>query len=239
LKLIVTSDAYRQRSDVTEALLAKDPENRLLARGARYRLPAWMLRDAALSYAGLLNPTLGGPPVRPYQPPGVWEEMFMGRFKYEPSDGPAQYRRTVYAFWRRAIAPTFLFDSAQRRVCEVRTARTNTPLQALALLNDASILEASRALAATAVKESGDPAGRVATIFRRVLSREPTPREREILLKQVDLARAHYAAHPADADKMLALGQGDVDPKLDRPTVAAYLTAASMVLNLDEAITHE
>ncbi|HEX8914171.1 MAG TPA: PSD1 and planctomycete cytochrome C domain-containing protein [Humisphaera sp.] len=239
LKLIVTSDAYRQRSDVTEALLAKDPENRLLARGPRYRLPSWMLRDAALTYAGLLNPTLGGPPVRPYQPPGVWEEMFMGRFKYEPSDGPAQYRRTVYAFWRRAIAPTFLFDSAQRRVCEVRTARTNTPLQALALLNDASYLEASRALAATAVGESADDAGRVTAVFRRVLSREPTPRERDVVLKQVEKARTYYAAHPADAAKLLTVGQGDVDPKLDRPTVAAYMTAASMVLNLDEAITHE
>jgi len=126
LRLIVTSATYRQRSEVSETLRLRDPENRLLARAGRFRLPSWMIRDSALQASGLLNPTLGGPPVRPYQPAGVWEENFMGRFKYEPSDGKEQYRRTVYAFWRRSVAPTLLFDSAQRRVCEVRSPRTNT-----------------------------------------------------------------------------------------------------------------
>ncbi|QOV88682.1 PSD1 and planctomycete cytochrome C domain-containing protein [Humisphaera borealis] len=238
-KLIVTSQTYRQRSDVSPALLARDPENRLLARGARYRLPSWMLRDSPLASAGLLNPAIGGPPVRPYQPDGVWEEMFMGRFKYEPSEGAAQYRRTLYAFWRRAIAPTFLFDSAQRRVCEVRTSRTNTPLQALTLLNDASYLEASRELAQLAMRHSADPAARVAFIYRRVLSRPPTESETSVILRQVARATDYYKAHPTDADKFLKVGQQAADPALDAPSLAANMLAASMILNLDEAITHE
>jgi hypothetical protein len=178
-----------------------------------------MLRDAALQYAGLLNPALGGPPVRPYQPDGVWEELFMGRFKYEPSEGPAQYRRTLYAFWRRTIAPTFLFDSAQRRSCEVRTSRTNTPLQALTLLNDQTYLEASRTLAAASVAE----------IFERVLSRRPDATETFVLEREYKKALAHYSAKPADGKK-LAGGSAEL---------AARMVVASLVLNLDEAITHE
>jgi hypothetical protein len=147
LRLIATSETYRQSSDVTPELLSRDPGNRFLARAPRFRLPAWMIRDSALQAAGLLNRSLGGPPVHPWQPDGVWREIFMGRFTYRPSVGPAQYRRTLYAFWRRSSAPTFLFDSAQRRVCEVGIRRTNTPLHALTLLNDATMLEAARVLA--------------------------------------------------------------------------------------------
>ncbi|MFK7778211.1 MAG: PSD1 and planctomycete cytochrome C domain-containing protein, partial [Gimesia sp.] len=143
LRLIVSSQTYQQRSNISPELLVRDPENRLLARGARFRLPSWMIHDAALKASGLLNTATGGPTVMPYQPQGVWAEMFMGRYRYEPSQGAAQYRRSLYAFWRRSSAPTFLFDSAQRRVCEVRSRRTNTPLQALTLLNDVTILEAS------------------------------------------------------------------------------------------------
>ncbi len=239
LRLIANSDTYRQTSDVSESLLSRDPENRLLARASRYRLPSWMLRDAALCDAGLLNPTVGGPPVRPYQPEGVWEEMFMGRFKYEPSDGAAQYRRTLYAFWRRAIAPTFLFDSAQRRVCEVRTSRTNTPLQALTLLNDSGYLEASRALAALAIQSGDAPRPRVAALFSRILSREPTERESTIILQRVEHAEAYFGRHPDEAARLLTVGQGPPAPRLPTPTLAAYSVAASMILNLDEAITHE
>ncbi|NLT69670.1 MAG: DUF1553 domain-containing protein, partial [Verrucomicrobiaceae bacterium] len=147
LRLIATSETYRQSSDTTAAQRERDPANRLLARASRFRLPAWMIRDNALRASGLLNPALGGPPVKPWQPEGVWEEIFMGRYTYQPSVGPAQYRRTLYAYWRRSSAPTFLFDSAQRRVCEVRANLTNTPLHALTLLNDTGMLEASRALA--------------------------------------------------------------------------------------------
>jgi hypothetical protein len=226
LKLIVTSRTYRQSSDASEALRARDPDNRLLARGARYRLPSWMLRDAALQSAGLLNPALGGPPVRPYQPDGVWEEMFMGRFKWESSEGAAQYRRTLYAFWRRAIAPTFLFDSAQRRVCEVRTPRTNTPLQALTLLNDLSYREASQALARERT---------LARIFERVLLRPPRAKEAAVLQRTCDEALTYYNAHPEDAAKLL----GAASPDFDSAAVAAQTLVASMILNLDETISHE
>ncbi len=242
LKQIVLSETYRQDSATTPALQTLDPENRLLARGARFRLPSWMLRDAALKSSGLLNPALGGPPVRPYQPEGVWEEMFMGRFTYEPSEGPAQFRRTVYAFWRRAIAPTFLFDSAQRRVCEVRPARTNTPLQALTLLNDANYLVAARALAEQALRSGDDPTVRLTTITQRVVSRPPHPRELIVLQREVERARAHYAAHPAEAEQLLKqIPQTREDAAVETAVVelAAYTLAASVVLNLDEALNHE
>lgn len=233
---IVTSRTYRQRSDMSADLLARDPENRLLARGARYRLPSWMLRDQALAAAGLLNPAVGGPPVRPWQPPGVWEELFMGRFTYEPSEGPAQHRRTLYAYWRRAIAPTFLFDAAQRRACEVRLPRTNTPLQALTLLNDAIYLEAARALA----ERDAD----AEAIFRAVLLRSPTDAERRVLDREAARAGAHYADHPAAATALLAAtdpGRSFVVPAADaeRAERAAATVVASLILNLDEALTHE
>jgi hypothetical protein len=233
---IVTSCVYRQASQVSPEILDRDPGNRLLARGARHRLPSWMLRDQALAVAGLLNPALGGPPVKPWQPPGVWEEMFMGRFTYEPSEGPAQHRRTLYAFWRRAIAPTFLFDAAQRRSCEVRLPRTNTPLQALTLLNDAIYLEAARALA----ERDRDPAA----MFRAVLFREPTAAEQAVLEREAAPARDHYALHPADAAALLdATDPGDLfavpADAADRAERAAATLVASLILNLDEAITHE
>ena len=239
LTVIVTSATYRQESATAAAALERDPLNRFLARGARFRLPSWMLRDAALRAAGLLNSTLGGPPVRPYQPEGVWEEMFMGRFRYEPSEGPAQYRRTLYAFWRRAVAPTFLFDSAQRRVCEVGATRTNTPLQALTLLNDQTYLEASRALATQAWHAANEPAARLRLIFRRVLSREPEARELAVLEREVTRALAHYRAHPTDAAAFLRIGQHPPDASVPVPELAAYTLAASLTLNLDEALTHE
>jgi len=224
IRTIVSSETYQQSSD---RIGNGDPANLLLARGPRFRLPAWMIRDAALASSGLLNPALGGPPVRPHQPAGVWEEIFMGRFTYEPSQGPAQYRRTLYAFWRRSIAPTFLFDSAQRRSCEVAMTRTNTPLQALTLLNDQTIQEASLALAQLAVAAS-DPVG---MIFQRVLTRAPEAAERKVLEGQHQVARQHYRSHPDDAAAFVA---GERSPNL-----AALKIVATMVLNLDEAITHE
>lgn len=239
LRLIVTSETYRQSSAISDELLRRDPENRLFARGARYRLPSWMIRDAALRSSGLLNPAIGGPPVMPYQPQGVWEEMFMGRFTYEPSQGAAQHRRTIYAFWRRSAAPTFLFDSSQRRVCEVRPRRTNTPLQALTLLNDQTLLEASRELARSAVSSGDEPAGRLQTITRSILSRSLTDAEQEVLLRELARAVQHYQTHPKDAEQLLNFGQPETRGT-DRPEeVAAYLIIASMIFNLDEAITHE
>lgn len=163
----------------------------------------------------------------------------MGRFRYEPSEGAAQYRRTLYAFWRRSIAPTFLFDSAQRRVCEVRTPRTNTPLQALTLLNDQSYLEAARALAMKALQTAGKPDERIADITRRVIARAPSSKEAAVLKRELERALAHYKAKPEDAKKFLASGQLQPGANLPAAEVAAYAVVASMILNLDEAITHE
>jgi hypothetical protein len=230
LTLMAESKAYRQRSDVSPELLSRDPQNRLLARGPRYRLPSWMLRDAALQYAGLLNRELGGPPVKPYQPDGVWEELFMGRFKYEASEGPAQYRRTLYAFWRRSIAPTFLFDTAQRRACEVKVSRTNTPLQALTLMNDETYLEASRVLA------EGNP-GSPAAVFERVLGRKPDAPESAVLQREYGRLLKHYKEMPDDAGLLVKVGQSRA--KAPSPELAAMMVVSSMILNLDEAITHE
>jgi len=234
MKLIVTSETYQQRSEFTVRGSQFDPENRLLARGPRFRLPSWMLRDAALTVSGLLNPATGGPPVRPYQPEGVWEENFMGRFTYAPSEGAAQHRRTLYAFWRRSIAPTFLFDTAQRRVCEVGMNRTNTPLQALTLLNDRTVLTASRELAR---QMAALPPGqdKCDWLYERVLSRLPAADEKAVLQREWQRALAHYQKTPREAAEYLEVPASS--PRLAE--LAAGSLLATLVLNLDEAITHE
>jgi len=238
IRLIVTSRTYQQSSHVTDALLARDPDNRLLARASRFRWPSWMLRDAALRTSGLLNAAIGGPPVRPYQPPGVWEELFMGRYRYEPSEGAAQHRRTVYAFWRRSSAPTFLFDSAQRRVCETRMTRTNTPLHALTMLNDGTVLEASRKLAEDTVTTERDVAAQLRWLVQRVLSREATDRELVVLRREWDRAAAHFRDSQHDVAKLNAIGQRSAK-KLEQAEVAAHFVVANLLLNLDEALTRE
>ncbi|MGE3780319.1 MAG: DUF1553 domain-containing protein [Pirellulaceae bacterium] len=244
LRQIVLSETYQQSSAASAELLARDPENRWLARGARFRLPSWMLRDSALQAAGLLNPAIGGPPVRPFQPDGVWEEMFMGRFQYVPSEGRAQYRRTLYAFWRRAIAPTFLFDAAQRRTCEIRPARTNTPLHALTLLNDANFLVAARSLAdrAAASQEKSLPE-RLNHMARRVLCRDLREAELAVVQREWERSVEHYAQHPAEALRYLQQTAPPTDaapPAPARPAeLAANTLAASLVLNQDEALNHE
>lgn len=243
LRLILNSKTYQQSSLITAEALQLDPENRWLARGSRYRLPSWMLRDAALAHGGLLNPQIGGPPVRPYQPDGVWEELFMGRFQYIPSEGALQYRRTLYAFWRRSIAPTFLFDSAQRRTCEVRQARTNTPLQALTLWNDATYLEASKHIAIDAIAANAEDEPMISWMVRRVLHRDPTSTELQEFRKRFQVALNTYRSQPSSANEWLSIGQypppQPTPPEKTLERYAAAMVVASMLLNLDEAMTHE
>ncbi len=238
LRLIATSETFRQDGAVSPELLERDPDNRLLARFPRHRLPAWMIRDHALAASGLLNPALGGPPVKPWQPEGVWEEIFMGRFTYQPSVGPAQYRRTLYAYWRRSSAPTFLFDSAQRRVCEVSMNRTNTPLQALTLLNDEGMLEAARVLADSVDSVNGETE-RAQVLAERVLGRRMDERELRVVLGEWEKSRDHYASHPADAVAFTRVGQQPLLDEAKAPAVASWMTVASLMLNLDEAMTME
>ncbi len=238
LKLIATSRTYQQSSDQNPALLQRDPENRLLARAPRFRMPAWMIRDNALRVSGLLNPAVGGPPIRPYQPDGVWAEITMGRFRYRPSVGPAQYRRTVYGFWRRSAAPTFLFDNAQRRVCEVGVRRTNTPLHALTLMNDTTMLEASRALADLVVSNA-DTKAALQVLARRVLSRELAETESDHIYNYWSRSQLYYNEHVEEAIRYTTIGQQAPPNRGVAASTAAWMTTASLLLNLDEAMTRE
>lgn len=238
IRRIVRSETYRQDSGVNDALQQADPDNRWLARGTRFRLPSWMIRDSLLRTSGLMNDSVGGPPVFPYQPPGVWEDQFMGRFSYQPSVGPAQYRRSVYAFWRRTSAPTFLFDNAMRRTCEVNTGRTNTPLHALTLMNDLTSLEAARAISDTAFHIQPVEA-RLADLMNRILCRPPSDREANVLHRYYDEAFEYYAGHREQAVVVTTVGQ-QLAPDPDKVAeLAATMLVASMIYNFDESMTHE
>ena len=239
LKLITTSATYAQSSNVSAEALAHDPDNRLLARQTRYRLPSWMIRDITLADSGLLNPAMGGPPVRPPQPLGVWEDISMGRNRYEATEGPEQYRRTLYAFWRRSAAPAFLFDSAQRRVCEVRFPRTNTPMQALALQNDPVRLEAARALASRTFINNQSDTEVVAAMFRRILSRPPTPAESAVLVRELVRAKTAFSNMPDAAGKYLNNGAFLAPASIDKLALASRAVVAGMIFNLDEAVSRE
>ena len=186
VKQIVMSATYRQSSDGSSELRNRDPENRLLARNTRFRLASWMIRDAALKASGLLDDRIGGPSIYPYQPPGAWADATMGRFHYQPSVGGDRYRRTLYTFWRRSVAPTGLFDASKRRNCEVREVRTNTPLHALNLLNDETYVEAARVLAARSIEHAEGPTERIQYMFRAALSRQPSASEMDVLLQQLE-----------------------------------------------------
>ena len=240
-RLIVTSAAYRQSSKVTPQLLEKDPENRLIARGPRFRLPAEMVRDNALALSGLLNPAIGGPSVFPYQPKGLWEEMAFGdgfsMQTYVQSHGPDLYRRSMYTFWKRTVPPAQMsvFDAPDREKCTVRRTVTNTPLQALVLLNDPTYLESARLLAERVIRQAGrDPAQRATLAFQLATSRKPDKSELAIL--------THLAKQPIDrkhADDLLKNGETPPDPKIDRIELAAWTIVTSAILNLDETITKE
>jgi hypothetical protein len=237
---IVTSATYRQSSRVSAALAERDPENRLLARGPRFRLPAWMIRDQALFASGLLAPKLGGRPVKPYQPEGVWEEATFGNTRYQQDHGEALYRRSVYTFWRRIVGPTEFFDSTNRQVCVVKPSRTNTPLHALTTLNDTTYVEAARALAGRVLRSAGpSDAERLDRAFRLVLARAPGDPERRVLLGTLERSRREFAADPAAAGRLLAVGESPRDAEFDLVEHAALAAVGSVILNLDEALTKE
>jgi hypothetical protein len=241
LKLIVTSATYRQSSRATPQLLARDPENRLLARGPRVRLSAEAIRDQALFASGLLVEQLGGPSVKPYQPPGLWKELTGGE-DYEPDSGESLYRRSLYTFWKRTVAPPTMmtFDASGRETCSVRETRTNTPLQALALLNDVTFLGASRLLAQRMLSEGGSStADRLTHGFRLVLARRPAPAEMAVLEEGLKTHLARYRADPQSAWRLLDIGEHSAAAPADAPELAAHAAIASLLLNLDEAITNE
>jgi hypothetical protein len=240
VRLMVTSAAYRQSSRASPELRDRDPENRLLARGSRHRLPAWMIRDQALFASGLLTPTIGGPPVKTYQPAGVWEEATFGFKKYQPDKGEALYRRSLYVFWRRIVGPTIFFDSANRQTCSVKTVVTNTPLHALSTLNDVTYVEAARALAQLAILEGGRTEEmRLAFAFRRVTGRMPNETETTILAAALAKQRKLFAADEPAALKLLKVGDSPRNDKLNPIEHAAFTAVCTMILNLDETLSKQ
>ena len=238
------SATYRQSSRATPDEWRRDPDNRMLARGPRLRLPAEVIRDQALAAAGLLVEKIGGPSVRPYQPDGVWDELSVyGNLRnYMHDKGDNLYRRSLYTFWKRTVAPPMmsLFDVPGRDTCRVRRARTDTPLQALALLNDETFVEAARVLAQHMLTDGGTtPASRLSYAYRRTLGRRPTPAEVQILTRGMQARLARYRADPKAATALVSIGDSPRPPSLPVPELAAYTTTASVILNLDETINKE
>jgi hypothetical protein len=247
LRSMVSSAAYRQSSAVTPELVAKDPENRLLARGPRFRLQAEFIRDQALFVSGLYDRRLGGKSVSPYQPTGLWEEL-MSRAdgdnwtaqKYSQDHGADLYRRTMYTFWKRTCPPPSLatLDAPDRETCTVRRSRTNTPLQALVLMNDPTYVEAARKFAERILREGGKtPDERLTFAFRTVLGRSPSEAEFAVLRRVLDRQLAAFRGDGDAARKLLAIGESPADASLDAAELAAWTMVASAILNTDEAVT--
>ncbi len=243
-RLIVTSATYRQSSRVTKELQERDPTNKLLARGPRFRLQAETIRDNALAVAGLLSDHFGGPSVSPYQPANLWDDVAVGAdyegTVYKQDKGEGLYRRSMYTFWKRTCPPPGLntFDAPEREVCTSRRSRTNTPLQALVLMNDPTYLEAARKLAERAMIEGGEsPTTRLTFAFRLAVSRAPSPAEIAVLLKAHQQRLAKYQQDPAAAKALLSHGDSPRNESLNEPDLAAWTAVMSLILNLDEAIT--
>ncbi|MDG2488798.1 MAG: PSD1 and planctomycete cytochrome C domain-containing protein [Roseibacillus sp.] len=242
IRILVNSHTYRQSSRVSAELLEADPANRLLARGARYRMPAWMIRDQALSASGLLVDKKGGAPVNSYQPEGIWAEATFGKKRYSRGKGDDLYRRSIYSFWRRIAAPPMFFDNPGRETCSVTISLTNTPLHALSTLNDTTYVEAARALAdraAASAGESSKPAAQIAQAFQLVVARNPSAQEQEILENIYSRAQVRFTSDPGAAANFLKNGESPRKSELPEPQHAALATVCLGILNLDEALTKE
>ncbi len=245
-RLIVLSSTYRQSSKATPELIEKDPENRLLARGSRFRLQAELVRDNALAIGGLLDPDVGGPSVYPYQPKGVWEDVAYGDVfsaqAYPESSPRDLHRRSMYTFWKRTAPPAALatFDAPDREKCTARRSRTNTPLQALVLMNDPTYLEAARSLAQRVIREAGrDPGKRLQLAYRVALARKPTSKELQALRDLAEVQTADYRKNRDRARLLLEVGQSKPETSIEPSELAAWTTVASAILSLDETITRE
>jgi hypothetical protein len=240
LRLIVTSATYRQSSVASSALLARDPDNRLLARGPRFRLSAEMIRDQALAASGLLVERICGQSVKPYQPPGLWEAVsYDGELTYQQDKGDGLWRRSLYTYWKRQSPPPAIltFDGPTRETCTVRRPRTNTPLQALVLLNDDTYVEAARALAAMALAQSGDDSDRLQFAFRRVLGRSGDVDEVSLLLHLLGQQQSRFSRNTKAATQLISVGASTRGAGLDPIQLAAWTVVTQAMLNLDETIT--
>ncbi len=244
LKYIALSATYQQSTTVSPELLEKDPDNKLLARAPRLRLSAEMLRDQALSLSGLLNKEVGGPSVKPYQPEGIWEETTGGgggsTSSYVLSEGEDLYRKSLYTFWKRTVPPPSMmtFDATSRDICTVKRQETNTPLQALVLLNDPQVIEASRVLAAhTMTSEHQDVKTQISRVFQRATSRLPNNEEIDMLQKHYENMLLQINSKEINAAEYLSIGAYKVDNDLDQEKLAALALTTHTILNLDETIS--
>ena len=237
LRRLVLSATYRQSSRASAAARALDPENRLYSRAPSRRLPAEMVRDAALAAGGLLVERIGGPSVKPYQPEGLWKEK-SGQV-YQPDEGEGLWRRSLYTLWKRTSPPPamMIFDAAKRDVCVARRQRTETPLQALVLMNDPQYVEAARGLGERMLRHAIAPAGRAAFAFRTLTSRRPTAQELAVLVRLYADLRADLEAAPDEVERLLAVGKRPADPALDRTGLATCTLIASTLLAHDATIT--
>jgi mono/diheme cytochrome c family protein len=240
MRLIVTSQTYQQSSIVAADVYEHDPENRLLTRGPRFRLPAWMIRDQALAASGLLSDASGGPAINTYQPPGIWEEASFGNKQYTQDAGEKLYRRSLYVFWRRIIAPPMFFDNSKRQTCSVKPSLTNTPLQALQVLNDVTYVEAARVLGQHALLADLDSdTARIDHVMQRLLARSATDAERDILTNGLQRTRQQYQQQPDQAAQLLALGESARQASIDPIEHAAWTNLCLAILNLDETVTKQ
>ncbi len=240
-RTIVLSATYRQSSQVDAAALERDPDNALLARGPRFRLPAEMIRDQALAASGLLVERLGGPSVKIYQPDGLWLEIASDT-TYDLAQGADLYRRSLYSYWKRTVSPPAMatFDAPSRETCLARRPLTNTPLQALAVMNDVTYVEAARALAERAIHEiHADLEARLIHMFRLVAARSPSPRELAILRRGWETYYERFRTDPQAALALIRTGQHPNGNALNPAELAAYTLVASLILNLDESLTKE
>lgn len=241
LKQIVLSKTYRQASGLSQEHKLKDPENRLFARGPRHRLSAEAIRDNALAISGLLVPKVGGPSVKPYQPAGLWEDVTVERRgKYVADTGEGLFRRGMYTFWKRTCPPPAMvsFDAPNREVCVARRSRTNTPLQALVLLNDPTYIEAARAFASDVLKVAqGDEIARLNYAYRKALARQIRPEEIPAMRELLELARKEFSEDAKRVDAFLSVGTVGVSGEIPKLDLAVWTVACSAILNLDETIT--
>ena len=241
IKQIVLSATYQQSSRVAPALLARDSENRLLARGPRQRLDAEFIRDNALAIGGILNPVLGGKSIKPSQPEGTWEINEMSGYRYEKSKGADLYRRGLYVYWRRStVYPSFItLDAPSREFCVAQRAKTSTPLQSLVLMNDPVFVEAARAFAQRVLKEGGeDNSSRLAFAWRLALARVPSVAEKAVLERTLQLQLANYEKDPEAAKKLASVGDLPKATGLNDVQVAAWTAVANVLLNLNETISN-
>jgi hypothetical protein len=242
MKQIVMSATYRQSSAVTSDKLRTDPENIYLSRGPRFRLPAELVRDLVLESSGLLVHKIGGPSVKPYQPPGLWEMATSGRGQlatYRQDHNESLYRRGLYTFIKRTVPPPTLmiFDGSNRDQCEVKRLTTNTPLQALVMMNDPQVLEAARVLAARLLEAPGAENERLRKAFRLIICRQPEEKEMALLAAYYHDQQQTFAKAPAKAEKILSVGEYPLPQNINKPALAAMMQVVTMVYNLEEAIT--